>query len=159
MGSFDGAESTDLVGLFLLNQLKKVKVQGHAINIGLYRDDALLVSRLTTRQTAKLVDDLVKVLKHPYGLTVTIDANHKIIDFLDVKFNLNTGLFQPYQKPNNKILYVHSKSNHPPATTKKILPLIVILEHECQFLAIFKDGPTFVWKLLVGSIIQVLLDV
>ena len=121
MGSFDGAESTDLVGLFLLNQLKKVKVQGHAINIGLYRDDALLVSRLTTRQTAKLVDDLVKVLKHPYGLTVTIDANHKIIDFLDVKFNLNTGLFQPYQKPNNKILYVHSKSNHPPATTKNIV--------------------------------------
>ena len=39
MGSFDSAEVTDLVGLFLLS-----KLQGLGVTIGLYRDDGLALS-------------------------------------------------------------------------------------------------------------------
>ena len=42
MGSYDGAESTDLVGLFLLHQLKHLPV-----NCGLYKNDGLAASSLT----------------------------------------------------------------------------------------------------------------
>ena len=38
MGSFDGAESCELIGLYMLSQLTHLD-----INIGLYRDDGLSV--------------------------------------------------------------------------------------------------------------------
>ena len=39
-GSFDGAEICELVGLYLLNQLKDIITNG---SIGVYRDDGLAV--------------------------------------------------------------------------------------------------------------------
>ena len=44
----------------------------------------------------------------------------KIINFLDVTFNLNQSTYQPFTKPNTELLYVHRESNHPPITTKNI---------------------------------------
>ena len=54
------------------------------------------------------------------GLKITIEANKKTINFLDVTLNLTCGSFKPYMKPNNKIPYVHRQSNHPPALLKNI---------------------------------------
>ena len=54
------------------------------------------------------------------GLKITIDANKKIVNFLDVTFNLTNGSYKPYMKPNNKLSYVHQQSNHPPALLKNI---------------------------------------
>ena len=45
MGSWDGAEVCELVGLYLLSQLTHLK-----ISVGLYRDDGLAVSALKPRQ-------------------------------------------------------------------------------------------------------------
>ena len=45
MGSLDGAEVADLVGLYLLSQLSDLR-----LNIGLYRDDGLGVCNLPPRQ-------------------------------------------------------------------------------------------------------------
>ena len=45
MGGFHGAEICDLVGLFILSQLKEVTT-----NIGLYRDDGLAIVSGTSRQ-------------------------------------------------------------------------------------------------------------
>ena len=113
MGAWDSAESTDIVGLFLLNKLKNVKVNNmDVINVGIYRDDCLLVCRLNPRLTQKLVDKLVDLF-HEYKLKIVIDANHKVINFLDITMNLNTGSYQSYMKPNNVIKYIHTKSNHP----------------------------------------------
>ena len=56
---------------------------------------------------------------YQFGLKITIEAN-KIINFLDVTLNLSSGKYQPYSKPNNIPLYVHSKSNHPPNTIPNI---------------------------------------
>ena len=50
----------------------------------------------------------------------TIEANKKIVNFLDVTFDLSRGNYKPYMKPNNKLLYVHRLSNHPPALLKNI---------------------------------------
>jgi hypothetical protein len=46
-----------------------------------------------------------------------LSTNKKIVNFLDITLNLNTGL---YSKPNNTPLYVHSKSNHPPSVLRNI---------------------------------------
>ena len=53
-------------------------------------------------------------------LKITIDANKKIVNFLDVTFNLTDGTYKPYMKLNNKLLYVHKQSNHPPTLLKNI---------------------------------------
>lgn len=42
------------------------------------------------------------------------------MDFLDVTFNLNDGTYKPFMKPNNRPLYVHKESNHPPGILKNI---------------------------------------
>ena len=48
------------------------------------------------------------------GLRVDIKANMKTVDFLDVTFDIETGIYKSYVKPNNIPLYVHKHSNHPP---------------------------------------------
>ena len=45
MGSFDGAEVCDLVGLFVLSKLQPLGLS----SVGLYRDDGLAVSDKTPR--------------------------------------------------------------------------------------------------------------
>ena len=55
-----------------------------------------------------------------YNLRITIDVNHKIVDFLDVTFNLESGLYQPFLKPNDSPIYVNKDSNHPPCILKNL---------------------------------------
>ena len=44
----------------------------------------------------------------------------KVVNFLDITFDLGEGTFKPYCKPGNTPVYVHKQSNHPPAVIKKI---------------------------------------
>ena len=44
----------------------------------------------------------------------------KVVNYLDVTFNLNNGTYKPYTKPNNKIKYIHKNSNHPQSVTRQI---------------------------------------
>ena len=48
------------------------------------------------------------------GLNITIQANLKSVDLLDITLDLRTGKSRPYWKPNDRPLNVHHKSNHPP---------------------------------------------
>ena len=43
-----------------------------------------------------------------------------MVHFFDVTFDLTDGSYKPYMRPNNKLLYVHQQSNHPPALLKNI---------------------------------------
>lgn len=113
-GSFDGAETSDLVGLYLLSKLQHLD-----LDLGLYRDDGLGVSSLRPRQTELAAQKVAKVFKL-HGFSIKIEANHKIVNYLDITLNLETGLFKPYSKPNNTVHYVHKKSNHPPAVIKSL---------------------------------------
>ena len=49
------------------------------------------------------------------GLKISIEANKKIVNFLDITLDLQRDLFKPFMKPNNTLLYVNKESNHPPS--------------------------------------------
>ncbi len=115
MGSFDGAESCELVGCYLLHLI----TTKHGNNFGLYRDDGLGIIKATAREIENIKKDLCSIF-NKYGLKITIEANKKVVNFLDVTLNLSTGKYQPYSKPNNVPLYVHNKSNHPPSILRNI---------------------------------------
>jgi len=81
--------------------------------VGLYRDNGIAVCKTTQREIEKIKQEVSNAFKSN-GLKITIEANKKIVDFLDVTFDLTSGNYKPYMKPNNKLLYVHRQSNHPP---------------------------------------------
>ena len=102
MGSFDGAESCELVGSYLLHLI----TTKHGNNFGLYRDDGLGVIKATAREIENIKKDLCSIF-NKYGLKITIEANKTLA--LDVTLNLSTGKYQPYAKPNNIPLYTLKK--------------------------------------------------
>ena len=114
MGSLDGTETYELVGLFLLSKLQNLKV-----NLGIYPDDGLGVCAMISRQIEKIKKEMCQIF-NKYNLKITVDVNHKIVHFLDVTFDLHSGTYKPYMKPNNTPLYVNKDSNHPPSVIKKI---------------------------------------
>ena len=116
MGSYDGAETCELVGCFLLHQI----TTKHGNNFGLYRDDGFGISNKSPREVELKKKDLCAIFRK-HGLKITIEANKKCVDFLDVTLNLSNGKHMPYAKPNNTPLYIHSKSNHPPVITGNFL--------------------------------------
>ena len=101
MGSYDGAETCELFGSFLLHQI----THKHGENFGLYRHDGLGVSKANPREIEIIKKDLCSIFKN-LGLKMTIEANKKIV----VTLNLSTQKYQPFTKPNNIPLYVHNKS-------------------------------------------------
>ena len=119
MGSHDGAECCELVGCYLLSQLKAEL--GDQVSLGLYRDDGLAVTHASPRDTENMKKVICKVFKNN-GLQITIQANKKVVDFLDVTLNLETKKYHPFLKPGNTPVYINSKSNHPPSI-KKAVPL------------------------------------
>ncbi|XP_015771288.1 PREDICTED: uncharacterized protein LOC107349626 [Acropora digitifera] len=117
MGSYDGAESCELVGAYLLHKIKERF--GSICDFGLYRDDGLGISRASPRQTELIKKDLCGIFSS-YGLKITIEANKKTVNFLDVTLNLSDGKYMAYTKPGNTPLYVNRKSNHPPRIIENI---------------------------------------
>ena len=99
MGSYDGAESCELVGSFLLYQIS----EKHGKNFGLYRDDGLGVVKAIPRETEMIMKNLCSIF-NKHDLKITIEANKKVVDFLDVTLNLSAAKYQPFTKPNNVTL-------------------------------------------------------
>ena len=116
MGSHDGAEICDIVGLFILSELKKLNIN---IELGCYKDDGLAVSKLTKKQTETLKKKMCATFRK-HGLKITIEANKKTVQFLDVELNLEKNTYKPYLKPGDTPLYVNAHSNHPPSVLKNI---------------------------------------
>ena len=109
-GSFDGAEVCELVGLFLLYQLRNIIKNG---SVGVYRDDGLaVVHKYSGPQMDRLRKNVIDFFKQ-YGFQITIDINLKITEFLDIYLDLENDKFYPFTKPNDTPLYVHRESNHP----------------------------------------------
>ena len=96
MESYDGAETCELVGCYLLSQLKQIP----GIEIGLYRDDGLAILNQTPREIekAKKKKQICQIFAKN-NLKITADANKKVVNFLDVTLDLNTERFKPYSKP------------------------------------------------------------
>ena len=115
MGSFDGAEVCELIGLFLLNNSSEKYGKN---NVGLYRDDGLVLLRNARGpQPKRTKKDITREFKKQ-GLNIYISTNQKISNFPDVTLNLTDGTHYPYRKPNNETLYIDTNSNHPPPIIK-----------------------------------------
>ena len=121
MGSYDGAETCELVGLYLLQKLTTLIQKEH---IGLYRDDGLaIVLDANGPKMDRLRKDIIKVFKEE-GLSITIETNLIETDFLDVTFNIVNKIYKPYCKPGNSPLYININSNHPDSILKAMPEMI-----------------------------------
>ena len=85
MGSFDGAETCELVGLFLLSQLTHYlpaqKTQAGRSN--------------QKKKCAKSANTIA--CKSP------LKPNKKVVDFLDITLDLRTAIHRPFKKPNSNL--------------------------------------------------------
>jgi hypothetical protein len=115
MGSWDGAETCELVGNYILSIIEAK----HGNNIGLYRDDGLGAFKATPQEVERIKKSICKVFKEN-GLKITVEANLNTTNFLDVTFDLAKNSFEPYAKPNNTPAYIHAKSNHPPVIIRNL---------------------------------------
>ena len=67
--------------------------------------------------------EIIRIFKDN-GLTITIDMNLTIANFLDCTFDMAKGTFYPYKKDNNSLLYINNESNHPPNIRKQLPKMI-----------------------------------
>ena len=93
-------------------------------NVGLYRDDGLaVISNVNGPKVDRMRKNIIATFKSE-GLSITIETNLLETDFLDATFNLSTGQYYPYNKPNNASLYIHAKSNRPPSIVKQLPKMV-----------------------------------
>ena len=118
MGSFDGAELCELVGLYILHTLGEKYEKNRK---GLYHNDGLACFGYTSRpQADRIRKDFIKIFKKDFNLIITCETNLKAVNFLEVTLNLTTGKYQPYNKPDNNPLYINILSNRPPNIIKNL---------------------------------------
>ena len=72
MGSFDGAETSENTAMH---------------GIGLYGDDGLAAFEKSPRETENIKKRICKVF-NDLNLKITIEANKKCVDYLDITFDL-----------------------------------------------------------------------
>ena len=117
MEAYDGAKVFELVGIFMLN---KISEKHNKNDIGLHKDDGLAVFKNVSDSESERIKKNFQSLFKKYGLEIKIECNKKVVDFLEVTFNLKDGTYKPYQKPDNKISYINVQSNHLPNIIKHL---------------------------------------
>ena len=117
MGAYDGAEICEIVGIYLLSLLTKKYSKE---DIGLYRDDGLAVFRNISGKEADTIRKHFSAVFKLNGLSLEIECNQKIVNYLDVTLNLEDGTYRPFRKPNEVTTYIHAKSNHPTNIIKQL---------------------------------------
>ena len=111
MECYDGPEICELVEIYIQNKVCKLINKKY---FRLYRDDGLRILRNTSGHEAdRKCKNIIKTFKER-GLFITCKVSKKIVDFRDVRFNLNDQTSEPYRKPNNEPVYINKQSNHPP---------------------------------------------
>ena len=118
MGSYDGCEVCELVGLYILYKLRDSFPE---LDCGLYRDNGLgALKRTPKTKLERMKKDMFKLFKEEFGLKITLDTNLTIVNFLDITLDLHNDKFFPYRKPNDFPVYIHKESNHPPHVAKQL---------------------------------------
>ena len=117
MGSYDGAELCELIGIFTQSVLQDVI---NKEGMGLYRDDGLIVlNKVTSQNTDKIRKKIIHVFKDN-GFSIDIMTNLVEVNFLDVTFNQRNRSHQPYKKPNDELKNIYVLFNHPPQILKQL---------------------------------------
>ena len=142
MGSYDGTEVCELVGLYLLNLLTNEFGKN---NNRFIRDDGLSsFQNISGPDSEKMKNKMCKIFKEN-GLNITVSYSLHITNFLDVTFDLKSGTYYPYRKQNNEILYIHKQSNHPPSLIKQ-MPLMIskrMTDISCECDHFYKAAPDY----------------
>ena len=94
MGSFDGAEIWELVGLYIQSKLEKILLKS---NFGFYRDGGLALLRNLNGQQSDKVRKNIGVFKN-IGFSLEIETYLKEVDFLVFSFNLREWNLSSLQK-------------------------------------------------------------
>ena len=123
MGSFDGAEVCEIVGLFLLHQMVENGLGINKDQVGLYRDDGLMLVRKSKRELDTMRKKL-HLLFATFGLKITVESGMKHTDFLDTTLHLESESYEPFRKDDAIPTYINKRSNHPPAITKHLPEMI-----------------------------------
>ena len=110
-----------MVGIYVLARLATIIRKSDG---GLYRDDGLVILRnVNGQQIDRTRKNIIKMFKD-IGFGTDVETNLKVVEFLDITFNLNNGIYKPYKKPNDRLLYINKSSNHPPQIINQ-LPKII----------------------------------
>ena len=121
MGSYDGAELCELIGIYIQSLLTNILSKD---NMGLYRDDGLFILRkINKQQTDRVRKKIISIFKN-IDFKIEIVTNLTEVDFLDVTFNLENNTYRPYKKPNHKLIYIDVSSNHPPQIKKQLTKIM-----------------------------------
>ena len=78
-------------------------------------DDGLISLRIVNEQKTDcgVRQNVIKIFKE-------IETHLKIVNFLDVTFNLANGTYRHFEKPNDSLLYISTSSKHPPQAVSNI---------------------------------------
>ena len=90
----------------------------------MYRDDGLGVFKNESGPESEKIKKSIQTMFRENELKLTIQCNLKIVNYLDVTFNLIDSSYRPSKKTNNEINCTHKQSNHPSSIIKQ-LPLSV----------------------------------
>ena len=117
MGAAVGAEVCEVVGIFLLNEIREHLTK---LKCGLYRGDGLANhGRIGGREMESIRQRLSNIFNQ-HGLRITIEPSNKsIVNFVEVTMSLETGTYAPIRKSNDTPVYLHKSSNQPPASSNK----------------------------------------
>ena len=96
-------EFTVLVSTYILNILSK---KYNKNDFGLYRDDGQAVFKNQSGTKSEQVTKNIQKTFKEHGLDIFIKCNMKVVNYIDVTFNLNDGTYKLYIKPNNEIKYI-----------------------------------------------------
>ena len=83
----------------------------------------MVLRNVNGQQIDHVRENVIQLFKD-IGFLIDIETNLKIVNFLDITFNLSNGTFKPYKKPNDSLLHIKKSSNHPPQIIKQ-LPKII----------------------------------
>ena len=92
MGSYDGAELCELIGIYIQSLLTNILSKNKT---GLYRDDGLFILRkINKQQTDRMRKKIISIFKNIY-FQIEIVTNLTEVDFPNVTFNLEINTYRP----------------------------------------------------------------
>ena len=62
-------------------------------------------------ETGQKRKQIIQIFKE-WGLQIAVNTNLKKVDLLDVPGDLVSNMYQPYEEPNSKSVYISRHSNH-----------------------------------------------
>ena len=90
MGSYDGAEFCDLIGIYIQSLLTNILSKD---NMGLSRDNGLFILRkINKQQTDTVREKIISIFKN-IEFKIEVVTNLTEVDFLDVTFNLENNTY------------------------------------------------------------------